>query len=266
MSDPRQAGRMPVLFIGHGSPMNIIQDNPYTRSLETLAASLPRPSSVLVVSAHWLTRGTFVTVPGRPRQIYDFGGFPDELYEIRYEPVGAPEEARRLAESAGPGTIRPDTGEHEWGLDHASWAVLCHMYPKADVPVWELSLDMGRPPAEHLAVARALAPLRDRGVLVMGSGNLVHNLRLIDFRDDAASFPWAVEADAWFRNSLVAGDVDGLLDYRNAGNAVARAVPTLDHYLPMLYALGLREEGEKLGFTFEGIQNGSISMRGFRIG
>jgi 4,5-DOPA dioxygenase extradiol len=256
---------MPALFTGHGSPMNIIQENGYTRSLVGLAASLPRPASVLVVSAHWLTRGTFVTVSDRPRQIYDFGGFPDELYEIRYEPAGAPGEARRLIEGAG-GAIRPDTGEHEWGLDHASWSVLRHMYPNADVPVWQMSLDMERPIADHLAIARSLAPLRDRGVLVMASGNLVHNLRLIDFRDDAKALPWAIEADAWVRDRLVADDRAGLLDYRNAGSAVARAVPTPDHYLPVLYALGLREEGESLSFTFEGIQNGSISMRGFRIG
>ena len=254
------AARMPVLFIGHGSPMNIVQKNPYTESLVTLGASLPQPSSVLVVSAHWLTRGTSVTTAARPRQIYDFSGFPAALYGVRYEPPGAPAEARRLV---GDG-VQDDSGQ--WGLDHASWAVLCHMYPKADVPVWEMSLDASLPPAEHLRVARVLAPLRERGVLVLASGNVVHNLRAIDFRDDAPAFPWAEEADRWCRERILARDLEGLAAYRNAGPAVAKAVPTNEHYLPLLYALALRGEEEPLVFTHEGIQNGSISMRCLRIG
>ena len=257
--------RMPVLFVGHGSPMNVVQDNSYTRSLVALAAALPRPSSVLVVSAPWLTEGTFVTCADRPRQIYDFYGFPEELYAVRYEPPGAPAEARFLCKSAGPRAgISCDDGR--WGLDHASWAVLRHMYQAADIPVWEMSLDVTKPPEVHLELARALAPLRDRGVLVLGSGNLVHNLRALNFSDDAPPYAWAVEADQWFKARLLSRDLPALIDYQRAGPAVAKAVPTNDHYLPMLYVMGLAEEGEPLAFTHEGMQNGSVSMRCFRIG
>lgn len=254
--------RMPVLFIGHGSPMNIIQKNSYTSDLKSLAEALPRPSSILVVSAHWLTQGTYVTTADRPRQIYDFYGFPDELYGVRYEPSGAPTDAARLMTDSP--AIQSDNSQ--WGLDHASWAVLCHMYPQADVPVWEMSLDASLPPAEHARLAHMLSPLRERGVLVIGSGNVVHNLRVIDFRDDARPFPWAQEADRWIGERIVAHDLAGLAAYESAGPAVVKAVPTNDHYLPMLYALALQEEGEPLSFTHEGIQNGSISMRCFRVG
>jgi 4,5-DOPA dioxygenase extradiol len=257
-------GRMPVLFIGHGSPMNIIQDNAYTRSLPALAAALPRPSSILVISAHWLTEGTFVTDAARPRQIYDFYGFPDELYAIRYEPQGAPQEAKQLSARSEPPRISLDNGQ--WGLDHASWAVLCRMYPKGDVPVWEMSLDIALPAAKHVEVARALADLRNRSVLIIGSGNLVHNLRIIDFKDNAAPFPWAMEADYWFKQRIESRDLAALCAYDRAGPAVRKAIPTNDHYLPMLYALALADAGEPLTFTHEGIQNGSISMRCFRIG
>ncbi len=258
------SGRMPVLFIGHGSPMNIIQDNSYTRSLSALAATLPRPSSILVVSAHWLTQGTWVTDAAKPRQIYDFYGFPDELYAVRYEPAGAPDEARRLSAEATKARVSLDEGQ--WGLDHAAWAVLCHMFPAADVPVWEMSLDTTLPAAQHVEIARSLAGLRERGVLIIGSGNIVHNLRLIDFRDDAAPFPWAVEADEWIRARIASRDLAALAAYDSAGTSVRKAVPTNDHYLPMLYSLGLADKGELLTFTHEGIQNGSISMRCFRIG
>ena len=256
--------RMPVLFIGHGSPMNIIQENAYTRSLPALAAALPRPSSILVVSAHWLTESTYVTDAARPRQIYDFYGFPDELYAVRYEPAGAPEEAERLSGNSTSPRISLDNGQ--WGLDHASWAVLSRMYPQADVPVWEMSLDVTLSAARHLEVARSLAALRNRGVLIIGSGNLVHNLRVIDFRDDAAPFPWALEADEWFKARIESRDLEALAAYDRAGPAVRKAVPTNDHYLPMLYSLGLAEKGEPLTFTHEGIQNGSVSMRCFRVG
>ncbi len=255
---------MPVLFIGHGSPVNILQNNTYTRSLSVLAAAIPRPSSILVVSAHWLTDGTWVTDAERPRQIYDFYGFPDELYAVRYEPRGAPEEARRLAESGTPPRVTLDNGQ--WGLDHASWAVLRHMYPAADIPVWEMSLDARLPAGGHLVVARSLAGLRERGVLIIGSGNIVHNLRLVDFRDDAAAFPWAVEADEWIGARIESRDLPALASYESAGPAVRKAVPTNDHYLPMLYALGLAGGEEPLTFTHVGMQNGSISMRCFRVG
>jgi 4,5-DOPA dioxygenase extradiol len=262
--------KMPALFVGHGSPMNLVLDNGFTRSLAAWGRRLPRPEAILVVSAHWLTAGTFVTCAARPRVIYDFYGFPEELYAITYPSPGAPEEAdfvRRAVRGAPVGC------DLEWGLDHASWAVLKHLYPAADVPVFELSLDYSaddrhpKPLSYHYELARELSGLRSRGVLVIGSGNIVHNLARIDFGDmDAKPYPWAVEFDERVKESLLAGRHRDLVEYRDLAQSAPLAVPTLDHYLPMLYVLALQEEGEPLVFTHEGIQNASISMRCFQIG
>jgi 4,5-DOPA dioxygenase extradiol len=265
-----ETGRMPVLFIGHGSPMNMVQVNPYTRSLEELGKVLPRPEAIMVISAHWLTRGTAVTCTARPGMIYDFYGFPEELYRVTYPCDGAPGCARRVTGLEGTGgPIRCDTA---WGIDHASYAVLRHMFPGADIPVFEMSLDYlfsdwnPKPVRYHYDLGKRLRDLRERGVLIIGSGNMVHNLGLIDYRTDAPVAVWAVAADAWMRSRLVAGDHDSLIDAVNKQEWAVRAVPTLDHYLPMIYALSLQEDEEPLRFTHEGFQNGSISMRGFRIG
>lgn len=223
----------------------------------------------MVISAHWLTRGTFVTCADRPRMIYDFYGFSEELYRVTYPCSGAPAYANG-ATTRGAGAVQCD---HRWGLDHASYAVLRHMFLKADIPVFEMSLDYTfgdwhpKPVRYHCELGKKLRTLRDQGVLVIGSGNMVHNLRLIDFSDtDAPPFGWAVEADEKMRSCLAAGEHDDLINLPSAGGAAARAIPTLDHYLPMIYTLGLREPGEDLRFTYEGFQNGSISMRCFRIG
>ncbi len=258
--------RMPALFVGHGSPMNIVLDNAYTRSLRDLSRRLPPPEAVCVVSAHWLTRGTVVSCQARPRQIYDFFGFPEELYRVPYGPPGHPALARRtvaLLKAAAPAA----DCSAEWGSDHAAWSVLRHMYPAADVPVYLVSVDMTAPPSRHAALGRLLAPLRDEGVLVMGSGNIVHNLRLADFGDmDAAPDPRGIAFDTSVKDALSAGDLAALVGYERLGEAARFAVPTPDHYFPMLYAAALRETGEPLRFPCEIFQNRSVSMRSFAIG
>lgn len=261
---------MPVLFIGHGSPMNIVLSNRFTQSLADLGRSLPRPEAVMVISAHWLTRGSFVTCMDRPRMIYDFYGFPQELYRVKYGCPGAPSCAQRVTgPDIGDGVIRCD---QSWGLDHASYSILRHMFPAADVPVFEMSLDYSmhdwhpKPVRQHYLLGKKLRALRDRGVLIIGSGNMVHNLQLIDPDIDAPPYGWAREADEWMQSNLVNGDHHALVGYPSDGDQASLAIPTLDHYLPMIYALSLQDEGEELRFTYEGFQHGSVSMRGFRIG
>jgi len=264
------AEKMPVLFIGHGSPMNIIADNSYTRSLSALGQSLPRPRAVMVISAHWLTQGSRVTCARSPKTIYDFSGFPEELYARDYPSPGAPDEARSVTGMVAKAAVSCD---QDWGLDHASWAVLKHIYPHADVPVFEMSLDYRfnewnpRPLRYHYDLAGELSSLRRKGVLIIGSGNIVHNLGIIDFRDtDAKPYDWAVEFDEQVKKRLLAGDHKALLDVHALGRSAELGVPTPDHYLPMIYAIGLQEKDDELTFIHEGMQNASVSMRCFRIG
>jgi 4,5-DOPA dioxygenase extradiol len=262
--------RMPVLFIGHGSPMNVILDNTYTRSLAVLGRDLPRPKAIMVISAHWLTNGTFVTCMERPKTIHDFSGFPDELYAMRYPSPGAPEAARLVTDAVKRVRV---ACSHEWGLDHASWAVLKHVYPQADVPVFEMSLAYTfnewypKPLQYHYDLAKELAGLRRQGVLIIGSGNIVHNLGMLDFENvEAPAVDWAGEFDNKVKQCLQSGNHDALLRYQELGPESRLAVPTLDHYLPMIYAAALQEKDEPLVFMHEGFQYGSISMRCFRIG
>jgi len=260
MNDTR-AERMPALFLGHGNPMHALDDNEFTRSLRTLAEDMPRPRAVLVVSAHWLTPGEMrVLGVESPRTIHDFWGFPEELYAVEYPAAGAPDVAVRVAALASAHV------DAEWGLDHASWAVLRHMYPEADVPVLELSLDVAAPAADHLRIARGLSVLREEGVLVLGSGNLVHNLRLVDWNTPRGGYDWAEEFDEWAKECIEAGDVDALADWGALGRIASLAVPTNDHYLPMLYPLAMRESGEPVSFPYEGLEMGSVSMRCVRVG
>ena len=256
--------RQPVLFLGHGSPMNAIEDNVFTRTLSALGARLPRPEAVLCVSAHWQTRGSLVTGMAAPRTIHDFGGFPEALYKVRYPAPGSPALAALVRETVGPATVSID--ESEWGLDHGSWSVLRHLYPKADVPVVQLSVDAGAPARRHFELGEKLRPLREKGILILGSGNIVHNLRRIAFEEDAAPESWAVEFDAWVKGRLEKRDFDALLGDLAAAPSGALAVPTPDHYDPLLYILGASDAGDKLRFEYEGIQNGSISMRSVSFG
>jgi 4,5-DOPA dioxygenase extradiol len=261
--------RMPVLFVGHGSPMNIVSKNSYTEDLAKAATELPKPKAILVVSAHWLTNGTYVGCMEKPRTIYDFYGFPEELYKIRYPCPGAPTDAE-LAAKTVKSKVRCNS---DWGLDHASWAVLKHMYPNADVPVFEMSLDYSpyndwrpKPLEHHYRLASELAPLREKGILIIGSGNLVHNLGLIDFDTDAKPFDWAVKFDEKIKRHLLSRNHEALINYLEIGQEARYAVPTLDHYLPMIYAIALKRKDEPLKFIHEGFQNGSVSMRAFQIG
>lgn len=256
-----RAERQPVVFVGHGSPMNIVRDNAFTRSLAELGARHGRPEAVLVVSAHWLTRSeTRVAVNPAPPTIHDFGGFPDALYHIRYPAPGSPALAREAAAEVKSIQVHED---HEMGLDHGAWAVLRHIWPQADVPVFQMSVDYAKPPAFHYELGGELRRLRDRGVLILGSGNIVHNLRrLSPEENDPHAADWAVEFDSWAREKLANGDHAALTGY--AVQASARlAVPTNDHYLPMLYTLGALHKGEPVRFTHEGFQHASISMRCF---
>ena len=254
--------KMPVLFIGHGSPMNIIADNTYTRSIQDLGRTLPRPAAVLVISAHWQTRGSFVTAAANPPTIYDFFGFPPALYRVKYETAGSPSIAERVRQ-VSQNRILPDGTR---GIDHAAWAVLKHMYPAADIPVLEMSLDVNLSPTEHYALGRKLEPLRQEGVLIMGSGNLVHNLSRINFDSMyGEQYDWAQRFDNLMAELLQKRQHDLLIEYEALPDN-RLAIPTDEHYLPMLYAAALQGAEEALRFSCADIQNGSISMRSFVIG
>lgn len=262
--------RMPVLFIGHGSPLNIILRNSFTRDLNEWGKRLPRPKAIMVVSAHWLTSGTYVTCTERPETIHDFYGFPKELYAVTYPSPGSPDKAKSVTQAAKRAPVKCD---REWGLDHASWAVLKHLYPEADIPVFELSLDYSfnewhpKPLRYHYDLAKDLASLRRKGVMIIGSGNIVHNLSRIDFGNiDAKPYGWATEFDERVKADLVEGNHRDLMELWNGGRSAQLAVPTLDHYLPMIYVIALQERDEPLFFVHEGTQYGSISMRCFQIG
>jgi 4,5-DOPA dioxygenase extradiol len=261
--------RMPVLFVGHGSPMNVIEDNAFTRFLRGWHKQLPPPRAILVISAHWLTPGaTAVGVQAHPKTIHDFGGFPKALFDMQYPAPGSPEFAREAASVVRHAHVVPT---EDWGLDHGAWTVLHHMYPAADVPVFQLSIDYDQPAAFHHAVGRELAALRDKSVLIVGSGNVVHNLRAIDRIEGLnarASRPWAQAFDDAVKNALAARDDMALVNYaRLAGDSAATAVQTPDHYFPFLYALGASDSlSEKATSVFEGFQAGTLSMRCVQFG
>jgi len=252
---------MPVLFVGHGSPMNAIEDNAFTESLSELSARLPRPKAVCVVSAHWVTDGARVLTSEHPRTIHDFYGFPKPLYEVEYPAPGAPDEAAKIASDP---EIIPD---QKWGLDHGSWSVLRHMYPKADVPAFQLSLDARRGFKEHLELGREIRSLRERGVLILGSGNIVHNLGQIDWNDPHGAYDWAVEFDARVKGAVDAHDATALAEPEKwGGSLLSTAHPTLEHYLPLLYCIGSTDEKDAVEYPYEGFDFGSISMRAVLFG
>lgn len=242
--------------------MNAIMENDYTASLHELGESLPRPKAVMVISAHWLAKATFVNCIKNPEQIYDFFGFPPELYQVRYPCPGAPDEARMVARV----TKYMVNCAADWGVDHAAWAVLTHMYPNADVPVFEMSVCEMMDAAYHYDIGRRLGALRREGILVIGSGNIVHNLQMMDYDVDAERYPWAVEIDEKIKSLLVSRDHAPLVNYADIGKHVRLAVPAVDHYFPMLCVLGMQERDDDISFIYEGFQHGSISMRSFIIG
>lgn len=254
---------MPVLFLGHGSPMNAIELNEFSRGWQQIGKSLPVPNAILCVSAHWETRGTFVTAMEKPRTIHDFGGFPRALFDVQYPAPGSPDLARETSKIITQTKVGLD---ENWGLDHGAWSVIKHLYPKADIPVIQLSLDYGKSPREHYALAAELAALRKKGVLIIGSGNIVHNLRIIDWKKPDTGYDWAVETDAKMRQWISEGNHQALIDYKKAGMAFEQSVPTPEHYLPLLYTLGLQGKNEEVSFFNTKTIMGSISMTSVKIG
>jgi 4,5-DOPA dioxygenase extradiol len=248
---------MPVLFIGHGSPMNAIEENDFTKSLRTLGPKLPRPKAILCISAHWMTEGTWVTAMKTPKTIHDFYGFPKPLFEVHYPAPGSPEIAQLIASTLK--DIHPD--KEAWGLDHGTWSVLRHLYPQADVPVLQLSLHMEQAGPYHFELGQKLRFLRAKGVLIIGSGNIVHNLEKIIWETDGKPFDWAVQFDEWAKGKILARDSKALSENYLSAKGGRESVPTPEHYYPLLYVLGAADQDDTLAFEYEGIQNGSISMR-----
>ncbi len=253
--------RMPALFIGHGNPMNALEDNEFSRAWSAAAKALPRPRAILCVSAHWETEGAFVTATERPRTIHDFYGFPRELFEVQYPAPGATQLAEQVRALITTQEVQPD---RSWGLDHGAWSVLCRMFPDASIPVAQLSLDRSRDASAHYELGRQLRELRERGVLILGSGNIVHNLRVMVRRETA--FDWALDFDANVARWILAGDHDAIIHYKRHGQPAELSVNTAEHYLPLLYVLGLQHEGERVGFFADKIWGGSLSMRCVRVG
>lgn len=255
-------GRMPALFIGHGSPMNAIQQNVFTQTLQKTGKELPKPRVILVVSAHWQTRGTYVATSEKPKTIHDFGGFPDALFQVQYPAPGSPAVAHEVQGLVKSATVLED---EKWGLDHGAWSILKHLYPAADIPVFQMSLDYTRGPEYHYNLGKELNALRDKGVLIIGSGNIVHNLGVLDWRNPESKFDWGVEFDAKVKDSLINKNHNNLVQYEKMGEIARLSVPTNEHYLPMLYAVALQREKEQVSFLYEHIEMGSISMRCFKI-
>ena len=250
--------RLPAIFFGHGNPMNALETNAYTEGWRRIGAALPRPKAVLAVSAHWYLPGTLVTAMARPRTIHDFGGFPRPLHEFRYDAPGSPELAARVQSLLAPLPVALD---EEWGLDHGTWSVLTHVFPDADAPIVQLSMDETQPAAFHYALGQRLAPLREEGVLVIGSGNLVHNLHAYAWgRRPAEPFDWALRFEQQARQLIVDGDHVPLVEYEALGRDAVLSAPTPDHYLPLLYVLGARHPSDEATFPVEGIDGGSVSM------
>lgn len=255
---------MPAIFFGHGNPMNALAQNVWTEGWAAIGKEIPRPRAVLCVSAHWYLPATMVTAMPAPRTIHDFGGFPRQLYEIKYPVPGDPELARRVQSLLEPVTVNLD---ETWGLDHGTWSVLCHVFPEADVPVIQLSIDETQPAEFHYETAKRLTVLRDEGVLIVGSGNLVHNLHTYAWgRQEIEPFDWAVRFEARARELLLAAEHEPLIAYETLGRDAALAIPTPDHYLPLLYVIGQRREDEDVSFPVEGFDGGSVSMLTVRIG
>lgn len=258
--------KMPVLFIGHGSPMNAIEENPFVQGFRKAAKELPVPNAILCISAHWFTKGTFITSGENQRTIHDFYGFPKELFEVQYPAKGNPELATETQNLLLPIQAKETD---DWGLDHGAWSVLRHMYPNADVPVIQMSVDYTKPPEYHFELAKKLGKLREKGVLILGSGNIVHNLRMVDWRNIntlGAGWDWAIEAREKTNRWILDGDFEKLIHYRQQGTEIQYAVPTPDHFLPMIYTLGLKGKSEDLSLFNDELIGGSLSMTSLKVG
>ena len=259
-------GTMPVLFVGHGSPMYAVEENEFVESWRNLGKELPKPKAIICISAHWETRGTKVTAMQHPPTLHDFGGFPRELYEVQYPAPGDPDLAKETIRLITGTSVLPD---EKWGLDHGTWSVIRRIYPKADIPVIQLSLDYHKSPEEHYNLAKELASFREKGVLIVGSGNIVHNLRHVAWDkpdDEEYGHDWAIEANEMIKKLIVENNHKALIDYKTLGVAVQMAVPSPDHYLPLLYALALKKENEELSFFNDKAVMGSLTMTSLKIG
>jgi 4,5-DOPA dioxygenase extradiol len=258
---------MPALFIGHGSPMNTLEDNRYTRTWREIGRkfgqSVPRPRAVLAISAHWYINATAITAMARPKTIHDFGGFPQALFDYQYPAPGDPELAARVQSLLAPLNVASDQG---WGLDHGTWSVLGHLFPDADIPVVQLSIDAMQPNKFHYEVGKKFAVLRDEGVLILGSGNLIHNLRLVRWGDDSQPYPWATRIEQRLKQCISRNDHAALINYLSLDPEAHLAIPTPEHYLPLLYVLGTRRPEDEVRFPLEGIDLGSLSMLSLSIG
>ncbi|MBL1409353.1 4,5-DOPA dioxygenase extradiol [Sphingobacterium sp. C459-1T] len=257
---------MPVLFLGHGSPMNAIEDNEFVRGFKKISKEIEKPRAILVISAHWETRGTYVTAMENPTTIHDFGGFPQALFDVQYPSPGSPELASLTKDIVKSTEVHLD---EKWGLDHGSWSVIKHLYPHADVPVIQMSIDYTQPASYHYALAKELAQLRRKGVLIVGSGNMVHNLRMVSWShiDTAGyAFDWAKQADDRMKEYIMDGNHQALIDYKKQGQEFVLAIPTPEHYLPMLYSLALQDKNEDIHIFNDQAVAGSLTMTSLKIG
>jgi len=258
--------RMPVLFLGHGSPMNAIEENEFVKGFRNVAVKLPKPKAILCISAHWYTRGTKVTAMEMPRTIHDFGGFPQALFNVQYPAKGSPTLAKETADILKPLEVELD---EKWGLDHGAWTVIKHLYPNADVPVIQMSIDYTKSPTYHFELAAKLNELRDKGIMIIGSGNIVHNLGLADFANlnkDNYGYDWAIEVRSKVNNWLGDGNFKSIVEYDKKGKAFQLAIPTPEHYLPLIYTLGLKSKKDDLSMFNDKMLAGSLSMTSVRIG
>lgn len=257
--------KMPVLFLGHGNPMNAIEENPFVAGWKSVGAAIPKPNAILCISAHWFTKGTKITAMKFPKTIHDFGGFPKALFDVQYPAIGSPVLAKETQSILSPTLVDLD---EKWGLDHGAWSVLMHLYPEADVPVVQLSIDYTKPAQYHFELAKKLSSLRNKGILIIGSGNIIHNLRLADFPNigrDNYGYDWAIEAREEINALLLDRNYQPLVDYHNQSKAFQLAIPTPDHYLPLIYTVGLHQKAEELTLFNDKIVAGSLSMTSVKI-
>lgn len=265
LDEARNTSKMPLLFLGHGSPMNAIEDNEFVASFQQLGKDIERPSAILVISAHWETRGTFVTAMEHPATIHDFGGFPQALFDVQYPAPGSPELAVATQQLVSHTDVQLDD---KWGLDHGSWSVVKHLYPQADVPVIQMSIDYTQPASYHYELAKELAKLRHKGVLIIGSGNIVHNLRMVSWQhlNSNYGFNWAIEANNKMKAFILDGNHQALIDFRKQGKAFDLAIPTPEHYLPLIYSLALQDKQDEVMLFNDSPVGGSLSMTSLKIG
>jgi 4,5-DOPA dioxygenase extradiol len=257
--------KMPVLFLGHGSPMNAIEENEFVKGFRNIGNEITKPKAILCISAHWETKGTFVTAMPSPRTIHDFGGFPNELFAVQYPVAGSPD----LAKETKALIKRTEVGlDEKWGLDHGAWSVLKHLYPNADVPVIQLSIDYTKGPQYHFELAKELSILREKGILIVGSGNMVHNLGMVAWNklNESFAYDWAIEANEKMKSYLLSGDFKKLIDYKNQGKAFELAIPSPEHYLPLIYTLGFINKEEKIHIFNDKPVAGSLTMTSVKIG